>query len=67
MKYRFKRHLTSVLLYDLLLIGLVGMMTNFTKAGALIFGIAGVILIASDRIVEDRHLKVEEQRAAQAY
>ncbi len=32
-KYRWKRHITNALLYDLILTGLTGIMINFTKSG----------------------------------
>ena len=57
MKYKTKRHLTNTLLYAAILTALIAIILQFTRIGAVIFGVVSVALLAADRYVENEHLK----------
>jgi len=62
MNYRYKRHITNTLLYAAIITALIEIIKQYTVEGCLIFAIVSVALLAADRIVENQHLKDEEEK-----
>jgi NADH:ubiquinone oxidoreductase subunit K len=65
MTYRLQRHITNTLLYAAIITALVAITKQYTRFGALVFAIVSIALLAADRIVENRHLKQQEQKEAE--
>jgi hypothetical protein len=61
MKYRLKRHITNTLLYAVIITALLAIVRVYTTMGAIVLGIVSVLALAADRLVENKHLKEEEQ------
>ena len=61
MKYRYRRHITNTLLYAIIITAIMGIIRQYTVFGMIIFAIVSVLALAADRIVENKHLKEEEQ------
>jgi len=61
MKYRYKRHVTNTLLYAIIITAIMGIIRQYTREGTIIFAIVSVVALAADRLVENKHLKEEEQ------
>ncbi|MFH1474094.1 MAG: hypothetical protein ABIE55_04365 [Candidatus Aenigmatarchaeota archaeon] len=57
MKYVYKRHITNTLLYAVIITALIAVILQYTTLGAIIFAVVSVLLLAVDRIVENRHLQ----------
>ncbi len=57
MEYRLKRHITNTLLYAAIITALIAIIRKYTVAGAILFAIISVTLLAIDRLVENRHLQ----------
>ena len=62
MNYRYKRHITNTLLYAVIITALIAIIKQYTFEGALVFAIVSVVALAADRIVENQHLKEEEEK-----
>ena len=62
MNYRYKRHITNTLLYAVIITALIAIIKQYTWEGALVFAMVSVIALAADRIVENQHLKEEEEK-----
>jgi hypothetical protein len=60
MKYRYKRHITNTLLYAIIITAIIAIIRQYTWLGAIIFAIVSVVALGVDRIVENKHLKEEE-------
>ncbi len=61
MKYVLKRHMTNTLLYAVIITALLAIILQYTKTGAIIFGVISVAALAADRLVENAHLKGKER------
>ena len=62
MRYRWRRHITNTLLYVILITAIMGLIRQYSELGTIIFAIVSVIVLAVDRIVENKHLKEEEDK-----
>ena len=62
MKYRYKRHITNTLLYVIIITAILAIIKEYTRLGAIIFGILSIIALAADRLIENEHLKEMEDR-----
>jgi len=62
MKYRYKRHISNTLLYAVIITALLALIKEYSALWAVVFGILGIILLAIDRIIENTHLREEEER-----
>ena len=62
MKYRYKRHITNTLLYVIIITAILAIIKEYTRLGAIIFGILSIIALAADRLIENVHLKEMEDR-----
>ncbi|MGA9048493.1 MAG: hypothetical protein WB588_05815 [Dehalococcoidia bacterium] len=62
MKYRYKRHISNTLLYAVIITALIALIKEYSVLWAVVFGILGIILLATDRIIENNHLREEEGR-----
>jgi hypothetical protein len=60
MKYRWKRHISNTLLYAIIITAIMGIIRQYTVLGMIIFAIVSVLALGADRIVENKHLKEEE-------
>jgi hypothetical protein len=63
MKYRHKRHITNTLIYAVIT-ALIALIKQCSPWGGAIFAVVSVALLAADRLVENDHLKEEEQKSA---
>jgi hypothetical protein len=61
MKYKYKRHITNTLLYAAIITALIGIIMQYTKEGAIIFGVVSIALLAADRLIENKHLQEKER------
>ncbi len=55
MRYRLKRHITNTLLYAVIITALGGVIIQYTKLGAVVFFVVGIVALATDRLVENKH------------
>ena len=62
MKYRYKRHISNTLLYAVIITALLALIKEYSALWAVVFGILGIILLVIDRIIENNHLREEEER-----
>jgi hypothetical protein len=62
MKYRHKRHISNTLLYVVIITALMALIKEYSVLWTVVFGILGIILLATDRIIENNHLREEEVR-----
>ena len=62
MKYRYKRHISNTLLYAVIITALIALIKEYSVLWTVVFGILGIILLAIDRIIENTHLREEEER-----
>jgi hypothetical protein len=62
MKYRYKRHISNTLLYVVIITALMALIKEYSVLWTVVFGILGIILLATDRIMENNHLREEEGR-----
>lgn len=53
MKYRLKRHITTTLLHAIIITAVGAIILQYTKLGAVVFLVVGVIALAADRYVEE--------------
>jgi hypothetical protein len=60
MKYRWKRHVTNTLLYAIIITAIMAIIKEYTREGTIIFAIVSVVALVADRMVENKHLKEEE-------
>jgi hypothetical protein len=60
MKYRWKRHVTNTLLYAIIITAIMAIIKEYTREGTIIFVIVSVVALVADRMVENKHLKEEE-------
>ena len=62
MKYRYKRHISNTLLYAVIITALIALIKEYSVLWTVVFGILGIILLVIDRIIENNHLREEEER-----
>ena len=62
MKYRYKRHISNTLLYAVIITALIALIKEYSVPWTVVFGILGIILLVIDRIIENNHLREEEER-----
>jgi hypothetical protein len=62
MKYRYKRHISNTLLYAVIITALMALIKEYSVLWTVVFGTLGIILLATDRIIENNHLREEEGR-----
>jgi hypothetical protein len=62
MKYRNKRHISNTLLYVVIITALMALIKEYSVLWTVVFGILGIVLLATDRIIENNHLREEEER-----
>ena len=61
MKYRYKRHITNTLLYATIPTALIAIIKEYTEVAAVIFTIVSICALGADRLMENKHFKVEER------
>lgn len=62
MRYLYKRHITNTLLYAVIITALIAIIRQYSMWGGLVFAVVGILALAADRCVENKHLKEEEQK-----
>jgi hypothetical protein len=62
MKYGHKRHISNTLLYVVIITALMALIKEYSVLWTVVFGILGILLLATDRIMENNHLREEEGR-----
>ncbi len=63
MKYRYTRHITNTLLYAIIITAIMGILREYTRIDVIIFAVVSVLALAADRIVENKHLKEQEDKS----
>jgi len=62
MRYRYRRHITNTLLYAIIITAIMGIISQYSREGTIIFAIVSVVALAADRLVENKHLKELEDK-----
>jgi hypothetical protein len=61
MKYRYKRHIANTLLYAVIITALIALIKEYSVLWTVVFSILGITLLVIDRIIENNHLREEEE------
>ena len=62
MKYRYKRNITNTLLYATIITAIMGVIRQYTELGMAIFAIVSILVLSTDRWVENKYLKEIEDK-----
>lgn len=57
MKYKWKSHLTSTLLFATIITAIIAIIKQYTTLGAIIFAVVSVVLLGAYRYVENQENK----------